>query len=246
MAQRGKPNPKPKGKRYTDADRARAVEVLKADGLTAAAKAIGCAKATVLAWAKAADVDPSDYADRSTDQNTRAAVAAVAARRATMVKNRAALSDELIGKLAPKAAALIADRLDEEARYAELIAEAEERLELAVIGLLACGDPPEDADVDTRKTFAEARKTARAAVADARLILDAYRSGRVKVPELVGVLTRSVTDHLALEGEAQDAAAASGSFAVTITAPRPPRRAPAPGVVTLDPVADPGVPTVTT
>lgn len=233
-----KRRPKPKARRYTAADKAAAIDVLKADGLTAAAKASGAAKSTVLRWAEAAGLDPSAFADRSTEQNARAARAAVAARRLTMTAQRVELSDTLIGSLAPKAAALIASRLDEEDRYTELILAAEERLELAVAGLLACGDPPEDATPEVRKTFAEARKGARAAVADARLILDAYRTARAKLPELVGVLTRAVTDHLNLEGEAADAAQATGSFMVTLTAPRPTRKAAPPGVVTLDPIPE--------
>lgn len=209
--------------RYSDDDRAAALEVLKAEGLPAAAASAGCSKSTIIRWARAAGLDPADYAERSTEQKRQAAAASVAARQARVVEERIALSDLLL-KLAPTAGALLLDRLEEDRRTAERVAAAEERLEVAIGALAACADPPEDATPEVRKTFAEARKDARAAVSDARLVLSAWRDSRAKVPELVGVVTRAVHDHLALEGEAAEAATTPAGFTVVLSAPRPDRR----------------------
>lgn len=223
-------------RRYTDEQKATALEELKANGLAAAARQSGAAKSTVLAWAKAAGLDPALYADRSTDQNAKAAAASAAVRRTTMLANRAALADTLLGRLAPKAAELIAARLEEEATLAERLAADEERLEAAILALDALGQPDDPADpatVDERKVKAKMREEARERVKDATMMLRAHRDARVKVPELVGVLTRSVSDHLALEGDAEQVAGAE-AFTVVITSPRPQRT---PGQPGADPVA---------
>lgn len=222
--------------RYTDADKAKALEVLKAEGLTAAAKSSGASKSTVLRWARAAGLDPADYADRSTEQNRQAAEASAAARRRTMLENRAKVSDLLLERLAPKSAAILADRLDEDAELTDRLRDAETKLEMAIIALEACGTPPEGADIEERKRYADARKQARAAVQDAMLIRRAWADSRIAIRDLVGILTRALGDHLSLEGEAAAAAAADtdAGLVVVFTAPRPDRKRPA-DVITLEP-----------
>lgn len=217
--------------RYTDADKAAALEVLKAEGLPAAAKSAGCSKSTIIRWAKAAGLDPSAYAERSTEQNKAAAAASVASRRRAMVDRRIAISDLLLEQLAPEAAAILADRLAEERATTELVKGAAERLELAITGLGAIVGLIEEAKAEGSTVSAEQlanleeqRKAARAHVTDAKVILEAHRAGRIKVPELVGVLTRAIADHLTLEGDAEAAAAHDGTgFTVILSAPRPNR-----------------------
>lgn len=228
-----------KPRRYTDEDRARALEVLQADGLAAAAAAIGCSKSTVSRWAEAAGIDLAATAERSTEQKRQAAAASVAARAAKLVDRHAQLSDLLLERLAPQAAELIAERLEEDRRQAERIAEAEEHLDAAIAALAVIADVAEGADnpEEARRVAREERKGARERVLDARAVLEARRAGRVKVPELVGVLTRAVNDHLLLEGKAAEAADATpAGFTVVLSAPRPDRRhRPEPVVLEAEP-----------
>lgn len=230
--------------RYSDADKAEALEVLKADGLAAAARAVGCSKSTVIRWARAAGLDPADYADRSTTQNQQAARASVAARQAAMVDRRASLSDLILERITPRAAELLADRLDEEAEVAEQVKAAAERLELAIGFLDATAEEAkaldENATTRQRRFLEEQRRQARADVDDAQAILKAHRAGRLRVPDLVGVITRGIHDHLALEGEAAEVADAAG-FTVVLSAPRPNRRN-RPDPVVLDPEDTPTTP----
>lgn len=226
----------PKRRTYTADDKAAALEVLKAEGLSAAARSAGCSKSTVIRWARAAGLDPADYADRSTAQNEAAAAASVAARRVTMLERRAELSDLLLDSLAPKAAAIIAGRLDEDAELTRRLDDATTKLEAAIMALEVAGTPPKDAGTDELKRYAALRKEATAAVKDAMLVRSAWSDARIDVRTLVGVLTRALGDHLALEGEAAAVAAQDNvdGLVVVFTAPRPDRKAPA-DVITLEP-----------
>lgn len=226
---------KPKPRTYTAEQKAAALEVLKVDGLAAAARSAGASKSSVIRWARAAGLDPADYADRSTEQNAKAAAAAVAARRATMLEHRAGLSDRLVGELAPKAAAILLNRLDEDAELTDKVNAATEALELAIAALEVAGTPDEDATPEQLKTFAAARKQAVAAVKDAMLVRRAWADARVDVRTLVGVLTRAIGDHLNLEGDLEPLEGGAGSFTVVLTAPRPERGEAVPELVTLPP-----------
>lgn len=226
----------PKRRTYTDKQVAAALDVLKEKGLSAAAASAGCSKSSIIRWAKAAGLDPAEYADRSTEQNAKAAAASVAARRAAMLDRRAGLSDQLLGELAPKAATILLGRLEEDEELTRRLDDATTKLEAAIIGLEVAGSPPEGADKDELKRYAEARKQAVAAVRDAMLVRRAWDDARVDVRTLVGVLTRAIGDHLNLEGDLEDLATGAGAFTIVLTAPRPQRGGePIPDVVTLEP-----------
>lgn len=218
------PRKKPAPRAYTDADKTTAIETLKTDGLAAAARTSGASKSTVIRWARAAGLNPADYANRSTAQNEAAAVAAVAARKLATIERRGRISDLLIGDLAPKAIAAIDRRLDEEAELDALVADAQTSLYNATVALEVLSAPPDPKDPlgpEERNAIAAARIDAREAVKSAALVLRTFQQARTKVPELVGVFTRSINDHLALDGDAADQAAASGTFTLIFTAPRP-------------------------
>lgn len=226
---------KRKNRTYTAADKAAALKVLKAEGLPAASAASGASKSTVKRWADAAGIAPSEYAERSSEQNARAAAASVAARRTAMLERRVELSDQLVGQLAPKAAAIILTRLDEDAELTRRLDDATEKLEAAIIALEVGGTPPADATPEQLKAYAAVRKQAAAAVKDAMLVRSAWSDARIDVRTLVGVLTRAIGDHLGLEGDVEELAAGAGAFTVVLTAPRPERGEAVPPIVTLDP-----------
>lgn len=223
-------------RRYTDAEKAAALDVLRAEGLAAAARHSGAAKSTIKAWAAAAGITPDDYATAAARSATeRATAASAAARTAATVEKRATLAELLLDRNAQRAAELIADRLTEEADAAAKVADASARLDSAILALEvlnAPDDPDDPATPEERAARQAMRKDARQAVTDARLNLLALRAGRAKLPELVGVLTRAVHDHLRLLGDL-DAVDDGAPFAITLTAPRPARQPL--DVVTLDP-----------
>lgn len=149
--------------------------------------------------------------------------AASEARAEQMAEARTDLADLLLRQLGRLAAAALVVRLEEQAGAAERVALAEQALDDAVVGLEALAAPDDAGDPATpeeKATKAELRKAARERVSDARLVLAAYREGRIPVPALVGVLTRAVGDHLALEGKAS-ALPGAGAIVVEFGAPLP-------------------------
>ena len=76
---------------YTDEQRSEALAVYAAEGLPAAAKAVGCTKATILNWARDAGVEPPE---RSTEQTQAATEAHVLA----MLRKKQQLRTELADK----------------------------------------------------------------------------------------------------------------------------------------------------
>lgn len=191
-------------------------------------KAVGVAAETVrrilrLLEEKGALPDPAAAvaAERTRLADKRAKAAEV--RSAKMAEGRSELAEVLLDRLSRLAAAQLVARLEEQAGTAERVALAEQALDDAVTALEALGAPDDVADPATpeeRKAKAELRKGARERVSDARLVLAAYREGRIPVPALVGVLTRAVSDHLALEGKAADLPGA-GAIVLEFGAPLP-------------------------
>lgn len=224
MTSRKKPPPR---RRYTDADR-QAVRDARAHGATLeeAAATIDppCSVDTARRWCRGIEVVRTE----PTEKQAEAAAAARDARRAVILERRGQLSDDLLGRLSPAALALLLGRLEEQVDLAPLILEDERRLEDAILSLEALNADDDPKDPESREERAakdQLRRSARQRVMDARLILAAHRDARIPVRDLVGVLTRSLADHLTLEGEAADAADRV-PIPVIFTSPAPDRRTP--------------------
>lgn len=139
-------------------------------------------------------------------ENSQAArEAALASREGRRDLGRAELSDTLLHRLSAVAVERLLQRLGEELEGDARVGEARRALDEAVLALeaLNAADDGDAGDAELVKVKKELRASARQRVTDARLVLGAYREGRIPVRELVGVLTRAVGDHLALEGQAQ-------------------------------------------
>jgi hypothetical protein len=139
----------------------------------------------------------------------------VEARREQMTKKREELSDLLIGRLSRPAAETIAKRLVEAEQYEDLVARASQRFLDAL-----------KAEEVARADFGEEElASARKATRQARLELSTVLELRIDVRDLVGVVTRGIADHLALEGIELEGKEV-GDLIVELLVPRPdPRKA---------------------
>lgn len=232
MTKRRKVQTPPSGRPWPDLIRVRAValyaeldgriaEVRKALGREFEFSATAPSRAVIHRWAKIAGL-VADGADRDVKgPNARDTSKATEVRLARQAEARTQLSDLLLGGVTVKAAEQIAERLAEEEERKARLAEAEERLDAALAWLEAltpAPDPQSAAEaVDEQlsplerelrdlsdKALTALRKDARSAVQTARLIVEARRGARLDVRDLVGVLTRGLADHLALEGIGAD------------------------------------------
>lgn len=189
--------------------KAGALAILVADdgGLAKAAEYAGVSKSTVSRWAKAAGISPDQYGGEGRKQTADA----TAARMAAVVKDRGELDELLRQGLALPAARVIAQRLQRVEADEELIEVARNRWKDAMAVEAQASDFGPDAV-----------RQASQATAKAKVDVLVAEAGTISTRDLVGILTRSVHDHLALNGE--DADVAPGEVSVVFTAPRPERR----------------------
>ena len=84
---------------YTDEQKAEALAVYEAEGLPAAAKAVGCDKATILRWAEKAGVEPPQRCTEQTKAATAAHVEAMALERRTTRAKLARSTQTLLDRI---------------------------------------------------------------------------------------------------------------------------------------------------
>lgn len=203
------------GAGWPDEVRARALGLYRHHGgdlaatwrdLAALCESGGPSKSTLRRWLNAAEASGEQVPEARRRDDVEAAVEA---RRAQLLEGRAELSAALIDRLSRPALELLAKRLEDAADDEVLVAEARERyLDAVKLERMAAeyGD-------DERKSAGQVTK---ARLADLKFAA----SMRVDVRDLVGVLTRSVHDHLNLEGEASDDDR-RGDLVVELAIPRP-------------------------
>lgn len=166
------------------------------------------AASTLKRWAAEAGVERAVQPQKGGDPE-----AALAARLARLQTDREALSEVILDRLTRPAAELIARRLEEEVNVVvPRVDAARQRLDEAVDlfkGFL---------DADPADAF---RKGALEQVRQARLVYEAELGRTLPIRDLVGVLTRSIADHLALEGvAAAEELEPSGAITVELVMPR--------------------------
>lgn len=206
----------PRGQPWPDEVTARALALYRQTGgdlaetwrqLDAQCDPKGPSKSTLRRWLDQAEDDGEDVPEaRRRDQ----VEAAVEARRAQLLEERADLSELLVRKLAQPAVHLLANRLEEAQEDERLVVETRARMLEALAFERQVG---EDMGPDARKDAAKATKAA-------RQDLELAERRRIPVRELVGVITRAVSDHLSLEGEEREEAA-TGDLVVELMVPRP-------------------------
>lgn len=200
--------------------RKKAVELLKGGAdLAAARKALvqtfdfegdPPARSTLQGWARGAglevDVDPKKTRDteKATEERLR-----------RLDAGRAQLSELLLEKLSRPAAEEIARQLAEAQEAEEMVAAARQAYQDALKMVPVARD--------MEKTEPGSVKGAWATVRQARAELAFAMDFRIGVRDLVGIVTRSLGDHLALEGLGDDAGQV-GDLIVEFTTPRPDRR----------------------
>lgn len=141
----------------------------------------------------------------------------VAARLVKLGKDRELISEALLTRLTRPAVELIARRLEEEVETVlPRIEDARTRVDDAAELLASLSDAPRDGEL---------YKGAARYLQQARLIYQAETGLALPVRDLVGIVTRSVADHLLLEGIAADLEEfdSSKSLTVELVMPRPDR-----------------------
>lgn len=201
----------PAGEKWPDDLRARALELV-AEGMSYAEvrKTIARqfdrtppATSTLRTWVAAARVNrsarPPEKGATVEEMNVE--------RNRRLVEDRERLSVLILDRLSRPSAELIADRLRAEVEEVQpRIDAARVRLEQALELLDGFSDSgPDD----------ELKKAAERQVRTARLIYEAERGFAIPVRDLVGILTRSVADHLLLEGMA-DVGELDAAHAITV------------------------------
>lgn len=167
------------------------------------------ARSTLVAWAKrgsiALDVTPG---------KTRDTTAATEARLERLAQGRDALSELLLDKLSKPAAALLMRRLETAVDAEELVDVARERWADSM-----------KLEAQVRQDFgpkSDELKSARRATYDARVDLELAKEGTLEVRDLVGILTRTLGDHLVIEGlDLEEEEDQGGNVEVTFNVPRP-------------------------
>lgn len=229
----------PRGKPWPEQVKAKAIELLGAgldpvqtrDALAELCTPRGPSLNTVKGWARAAGVDVNAENVREAEEveARRQTEAATAARLAKLQGRRQAMSEALLERLTSPSVELIADRLVEELEVRDYVQTARVGLEMALAEHRVAGEvlaelqttPKAERDdgwKDQQATATEARKLARSSVQDARLALNAVLDARIPVRDLVGIATRALADHLALEGLDADEQA-DGGIVVELTMP---------------------------
>lgn len=206
---------RPRGRIYTDAEKARAIDAFVNGGLSLeeAAATIGASKWSVRSWVKATGVDPGDVA-RNRDTSKTQTEAATAARLAKSRAAREQLLTTLRERITLPAALLIAERLERAQADEALIVAARDRWRDALL-----------VEAQAADFGPEAVKAAKQATGKAKIDVMIAEAGAPDVNELSMILNRSVRDLLAIEGFDHDLAEEDedGRLTVVITAPRPDR-----------------------
>lgn len=176
------------------------------------------ARSTFLRWAAAAGI-ATDVKDPKRARDTSKATEA---RLARLDDARSELSEILLGKLTRPAADQIAARLQEAQEAEALVGAAREAYQEALAFIPFTRDAMKDKDP---KEVRAALKEAWGSVASARTELAFAMDFRIAIRDLVGVITRGLGDHLALEGLAYgDDQDVAGDIIVEHSVPRPDRR----------------------
>lgn len=204
--------------RWSDEQRAEALELYAAHGLTEAVRRSGVPRSTLHRWAQAAGAESGsrEHSHRQTRAARAATTAAHAAGRATFAERLAHLADEradlagrLLTDLAPDSAQLIARRLDRALEGDDLVADAAQRwADCLRLERLAADMGP------------DAVRDAQEATRSARADLEAAERLALSTRDLLAVLDRSVAGYLALEGAAADDRGA-GAIVVELLIPEP-------------------------
>lgn len=153
----------------------------------------GPSRSTLVGWAKADGIDLDNVAPGTSPKQRQATGPATEERLARLEVSRQRHSEMLLEELSRPAASLLKARLDEADAVEELVTLARERYVDAVKVARQADDLGPDAV-----------KGANLAVRDARRELELAAGFRINVRDLVGIITRSITDHLALEGIDRD------------------------------------------
>lgn len=175
------------------------------------------ARSSFLRWAAAAGID-TDVRDPKRARDTSKATEA---RLARLDVARQELSEMLLGRLTRPAAEQIAARLEEAREAEELVTAARQAYQDALKAVPMVRDLMADKDpAELRAALKEAWK----AVYQARNEVGFAMDFRIAVRDLVGVITRGLGDHLALEGLAYgDDQDIAGDIIVEHSIPRPDR-----------------------
>jgi hypothetical protein len=234
MSGKRKVTPPARGKPWPAFLVKRAVELLtETKSVTATRKALKAAysfgegdppaRSTLAKWAQNRGIE----LDVAPDKNARETTAATSARLARLEEGRAELSELLLEKLSRPAVEEL-DRRLQEAREAEaLVTAARQAYQDALTAVAMTRDLEKDSEPKARRA---AIKEAMGHVYQTRQELAFAMDFRIGVRDLVGLLTRALGDHLALEGlDADDAEV--GDLIVELNVPRPdPRQADAEAV----------------
>lgn len=198
------PIPDPsRGHAWPDDVRARALELLTEHrNATVARDALldelpftgkGPSRSALVGWAKAEGIDLTNVAPGKDPKQRHATGPATEERLARLEVSRQRHSEMLLEELSRPAAALLKRRLEEAEEVEELIDLARGRY----VDALKVQGQAEDFGPDAVKDAAKAAR-------QARQELELAAGFRIHVRDLVGIITRGITDHLALEGIGRD------------------------------------------
>lgn len=172
------------------------------------------ARSTLQAWARRADIELDVDALK-----TRDTTAATEARLLRLEEGREQLSERLLEKLTRPAVDLIQGRLEEAAEVDQVINAARE-VYLDALKMIPAARELEQADEANRGAVAGAWEAVKLAGAELKAVLGL----RIEVRDLVGIVTRGLGDHLALEGLGNDEDDRTrGDLIVELSVPRPDR-----------------------
>lgn len=173
------------------------------------------ARSTLQAWAKREDIAVDVDAGKARDTT-----AATEARLDRLDEARMVLSERLLEKLTSPAVDQIASRLEEAQKAEELVSAAREAYQDALKMVPMTRDAMADADpVEVRKALKEVWRV----VGEARAELSFAMDFRIGIRDLVGIVTRGLGDHLALEGLGVGEDETHGDLIVEHSIPRPDR-----------------------
>lgn len=174
------------------------------------------ARSTLIGWARKAEISLDNV-----DPHKRAATGSATAQRLeNLAGDRAELAAVLVRELSRPAANLIAKRLEAAVETETLVKLATDRYRDALIFEAQVRGSYGEGSDEAKGARAGAEKSVREARTDLRLALELSMDTR----DLVGIVTRSVNDHLALEGLALSDKG-GGDLIVELAIPRPDRKA---------------------